>query len=137
MDLSEVVQGIDEQEELALEQFITEFFAALLQQVRNYCDPAENVSPPLDTDIVHSYLDNASAGFTMVENFANIIKSGDHVVLTNETVFLIWLFSSPLGGGWTKTLQNINCSIACFPSNVVHCMLSINRTQRQSNNVYL
>ena len=41
MDLSEVVQGIDEQEKLALEQFITEFFAALLQQVRNYRDPAE------------------------------------------------------------------------------------------------
>ena len=40
----------------------------------------------------------------MVENFASILQSGDQVVLTNETVFCVWLFSPPLGGR-TKTLD--------------------------------
>ena len=34
----------------------------------------------------------------MVENFAVIIQSGQQVIMTNETVFRVWIFS-PLAGG--------------------------------------
>ena len=70
---------------------------------------------PRDDDIVHLYMDNAGVGFTismdyagrdgmtfggllhvnsielakLVENFAVIIQSSQHAILTNNTVFRI------------------------------------------------
>ena len=74
---------------------------------------------------MHLYLDNAGVGCTffidyagrdrmplggllqpnsielakLVENFAIIIQFGQHVILTSDSVFRIWLFSPPNGGG--------------------------------------
>ena len=125
VDLSSVMRGGDEREKMALDGFMQQFFHSLLHQIRNYRDPAGNVPSPNDDDIVHLYMDNAGVGFTfsmdyagrdrmtlggllqpnsielskMVENFAVIIQSGQHVILTNNTVFRIWLFAPPVGGG--------------------------------------
>ena len=125
VDLTAIMQSRDEQEKFALDGFMTHFFAQLLSQVRNFRDPAGTIPQPNDHDIVHLYLDNAGVGFTfsmdyagrdrmtlggllqpnsvelskMVENFAVIIQSGQHVILNNNTVFRIWLFAPPVGGG--------------------------------------
>ena len=74
---------------------------------------------------MHLYLDNAVVGFTLsldsvgkdcmalgglaqhnfieiaklVQNFAVIIQFGQHVILTNDIVFQIWLFFPPNGTG--------------------------------------
>jgi len=104
---------------------MTQFFAQLLSQVRNFRDHTVTVPQPSDHDTVHLYLDNAGVGFTfsmdyagrdrmtlggllqpntielsnMVDNFAVIIQSGQHVILSKNTVFCIWLFAPPLGEG--------------------------------------
>ena len=57
IDLSPVMQGHNEQEKFALDQFMTEFLATLLLQVNNFRDSTGVVPRPLDTDIVHLYLD--------------------------------------------------------------------------------
>ena len=41
---------------------MTQFFAALLDKIRNYRDPTGTVPAPRDDDIVHLYLDNAGVG---------------------------------------------------------------------------
>jgi len=121
------MRGGDEREKMALDGFMQQFFFSLLQQIRNYRDPAGNVPQPRDDDIVHLYMDNAGVGFTfsmdyagrdrmtlggllqpnsvelskMLENFAVIIQSGQHVILTNNTVFRIFgcLLHLLTGGG--------------------------------------
>ena len=131
VDLSSVMRGGDEQEKMALDGFMQQFFSSLLEQIRNYRDPTGNVPQPRDDDIVHLYMDNAGVGFAfsmdyagrdrmtlggllnarsgemekMVENFAVIIQSGQHVVMTNETVFHVWIFSPPAGGARPRCLD--------------------------------
>ena len=125
------MRGGDEHEKLALDGFMKQFFHSLLEQIRNYRDPAGNVPQPKDDDSVHLYMDNAGVGFTfsmdyagrdrmtlggllnprsgemdkMVENFTVIIQSGQHVIMTNETVFRVWIFSPPAGGARPKCLD--------------------------------
>ena len=41
----------------------------------------------------------------MVENFAMIIQSGSHVIMTNGTVFRVWVLSPAAGGGRPKCLD--------------------------------
>ena len=129
---------------------MTQFSSQLLQKVRNFCNPVGNIPQPSDNDIMHRYLDNARVGFTfsmdyvgqdrmtlggllqphsielakLVENFAVSIQSGKYVILNNNTVFCIWLFSPPLGGGMPgpksldkdhlmKIMKSVKC---CRPS---------------------
>ena len=58
-----VMKGRDEQGKMVLDKFMTEFFSALLQQVRNFRCPNGMVPQPLDTKILHCYLDNAGVRF--------------------------------------------------------------------------
>ena len=41
-----------------------EFFCTLLQQIHNFRDPTGMGPQPLDTDILHLYLDNDGVGGT-------------------------------------------------------------------------
>ena len=64
------MRGGDEREKMALDGFMQQFFFSLLQQIRNYRDPAGNVPQPRDDDIVHLYMDNAGVGFTFSMDYA-------------------------------------------------------------------
>ena len=46
VDLSPVMRGGDEHEKMALDGFMKQFFHSLLEQIRNYRDPASNVPHP-------------------------------------------------------------------------------------------
>lgn len=111
--------------------YVETFFMALFERIRN--TPGINNGPsPRDSDIVHMYLQcrdvdflfsldyvgrdamtlggllNRQSGMmdTMMENFANIIQSGNHVVLDSNTRVLVWLFHVPAGGGkYIKTID--------------------------------
>ena len=70
MDVTTVMQSNDENEKLALDGFMTQFFSQLLQEVCFYRDPVGNIPQPNDNAIVHLYLDNAGVGFTFLMDCA-------------------------------------------------------------------
>ena len=146
-----MVQDNDEHKNLVLDQFMTEVLQyCFSKSAINVMWPIL-YHHLFDTGIAHLYLDYAGVGFIfsmdygghdhmtlggllqpnstdlskMVENFATIIQSSSHIVLTNKTVFCIWpvsLFLWAVGRPrlWTRS----TCSIVQGLSNTVLWMFS-------------
>ena len=61
---------------------------------------------------------------SMVENFAVVIQSGQHVILTNETVFRVWVFSPSAGGESPRCLDKDHQNKIMSDANNVLWMLN-------------
>ena len=114
---------------------MTQFFSQLLQQVHDSRDPTGPIPHPADHNIRYDYAGrdqmilgvllqpNSIELSNLVENFAVIVWSGQHVIVNNNTVFLIRLFTPFVDSGQNRPKSPVQDHLIKIMKSIKHCPL--------------